>query len=92
MAGDDASIWREAVKASEVEYQQTSGRLEQEGISNLTEYGALLDRIANLQVENEGLDRETKKSQIPRNAGTETLFQYREGHWRSSLRCLEIAS
>ncbi len=77
-AGDDGSIWREAVKASEIEYQRTSNRLEQEAISNLTEYGALLDRIANLQVEIAGLDREMGKARSLEAEASEALFQYRK--------------
>ena len=92
MAGGDASIWREAVKASEVEYQRTSNRLEQEGISNLTEYGALLDRIANLQVEIEGLDREMEKARSLEAEASEALFQYREACRQLSQKRKDFAS
>ncbi len=90
--GGNASIWREAVKASETEYLRTSNRLEQEGISNLNEYGVLLDRIANLQVEIEDLDREMEKARSIDAEASEALFQYREECGQLSQKRKDFAS
>ena len=75
--GVDASTWQEAVETSESEYQQTSNQLDQEGITDPTEYGALLDQAASLEDEIRGLGIELARAQSLEDEAAGTLARYR---------------
>ena len=50
-AGADANEWSAAVQESEAEFENTVARLAEEGISDPTEYGALVDQATRLEAE-----------------------------------------
>ena len=77
-AGADANEWSAVVQAGEAEFQNTVARLAEEGISDPTEYGSLVDQATRVEGEIARLDGERQRvAKLETQAG-EVLSQYRE--------------
>ena len=61
-SGADANEWSLAVRESEAEFENTAARLADEGISDPTEYGALVDQATKLEAEIGRLSRRAAES------------------------------
>ena len=76
-AGSDANEWSAAVQASEAEFQTTVARLAEEGISDPTEYGSLVDQATRLEVEIARLDGERQRVAALETQAGEVLANFR---------------
>ena len=90
-AGADANGWSAAVQASEAEFQNTVARLAEEGISDPTEYGALVDQATRLDVEIARLDGERQRVAALETQAGEVLAQYRGERMQLNARRREFA-
>ena len=75
--GPDASLWREAVEASDTQYRETSAQLAAEGIASPHEYGDLLGQAAALGREIDTLENERKRVESLESEALEVLAKYR---------------
>ena len=90
-AGADANEWSAAVQASEAQFQNTVARLTEEGISDPTEYGSLVDRAARLNGEIASLDVERQKVATLETQAKEMLDQYRGERTQLNARRRQLA-
>ena len=89
---EDAVRWREAVNASQHEFEEATAQLAQEGISDPNEYHALLNRAASLGREIDSLQKERDRvGELNRKAAT-VLREYRERRSELSERRKRFAS
>ena len=91
-AGADANEWRAAVQASEAEFQNTVARLAEEGISDPTEYGSLVDQATRMEGEVARLDGERQRVATLETQAAEVLGQYRGERMQLNTRRLEFAN
>ncbi len=90
-AGADANEWGAAVQANETEFQNTVARLAEEGISDPTEYGSLVDQATRLEVEIARLDGERQRVATLETQAGEVLDQYRGERTQLNARRREFA-
>ena len=90
-AGADANEWSAAVQASEAEFQNTVVRLAEEGISDPTEYGSLVDQATTLDGEIARLDGERQRVAALETQAGEVLARYRGERMQQSARRREFA-
>ena len=90
-AGADANEWSVAVQASEAEFQNTVVRLAEEGISDPTEYGSLVDQTTRLDGEIARLDGELQRVAALETQAEEVLAQYRGERMQLNARRREFA-
>ena len=90
-AGADANEWSAAVQASESEFQNTVARLKEEGITDPSEYGALVDRATRLEAEIERLSGERQRVTTLETQAEEVLARYREERGQLNARRREFA-
>ena len=89
--GTDANEWSAAVQESESEFEDTVGRLAEEGISDPTEYGVLVDQGARLEAEIGRLTGEGQRVATLETQANEVLAQYREERGQLNVRRREFA-
>ena len=90
-AGTDANEWSTAVQASELEFQSTVARLAEEGITDPSEYGALVDQATRLEAEIERLSGERQRVINLETQAAEVLAKYREERGQLNARRREFA-
>ena len=90
-AGADAAEWSAAVQASEAEFQNTVAQLAEEGISDPTEYGSLVDHATRLDVEIARLEGERQKVATLETQAKEVLDQYRGERMQLNARRRQFA-
>ena len=90
-AGADANEWSVAVQASEAEFQNTVARLAEEGISDPTEYGSLVDQATRLDSEIARLDGERQRVTALETQAGEVLARYRGERMQLNARRREFA-
>ena len=90
-AGANANEWSAAVQASEAEFQNTVARLAEEGITDPTEYGSLVDQATRLEGEIARLDGERQRVATLETQAGEVLGQYRGERMRLNARRGEFA-
>ena len=76
-SGADANEWNVAVRESEADFENTAARLVEEGISDPTEYGALVDQATRLEAEIGRLTGEQQRVAILETQAEEVLKRYR---------------
>ena len=76
-AGEDASEWSTAVQEIEAAFENTAARLSEEGISDPSEYGALVDQATTLEAEIGRLNAERQKVSTVEAQAEVVLTQYR---------------
>ena len=91
-AGADANEWSAAVQVNEEEFQNTVARLAEEGISDPTEYGSLVDQATGLDGDIARLDDERRKVATLETRAEEVLGRYRRERMGLSSRRREFAS
>ena len=89
--GADANEWSAAVQASESEFQNTVARLAEEGITDPSEYGALVDRATRLEAEIERLTGERQRVTTLETQAENVLARYREERGQLNARRREFA-
>ena len=89
--GADANAWSAAVQAAEAEFQNTVARLAEEGISDPTEYGSLVDQSTRLEGEIARLDGERQRVAALETQAGEVLGQYRQEGTQLNTRRQEFA-
>jgi len=77
-ASPDAAAWREAVAASEREYQDATRQLSSAGFANPDEYRDLLQRTATLEQEIRALEQRKSELQEREKEAASALERYRE--------------
>ncbi len=90
-AGSDANEWSAAVRATETEFQNTVAQLAEEGISDPTEYGSLVDQATRLDVEIARLEGERQRVATLETQAKEGLDQYRGERMQLNARRREFA-
>ena len=90
-AGSDASEWSAAVQESEAEFENTVARLAAEGISDPTEYGALVDQATRLEAEIGRLSGERQRVATLETQAEEVLARYRRERIQLNARRREFA-
>lgn len=90
-AEGDANEWGVAVKASEVDFQNTVAQLAEEGISDPTEYGSLVDQATRLEVEIARLEGERQRVISLETQAEQVLGQYRDERTQLNTRRREFA-
>ena len=90
-AGANANQWSAAVLQSEEEFENTVARLAEEGISDPTEYGSLVDRATTLEAEIGRLSGERQKVTTLEKQAEEVLARYREERGQLTARRREFA-
>lgn len=90
-AGADANEWSAAVQASESEFQNTVAQLAEEGITDPSEYGALVDQATRLEAEIEKLTGERQRVTTLETHAEEVLARYREERGQVNARRREFA-
>ena len=90
-AGSDANEWRTAVLGSEAEFENTVARLAEEGISDPTEYGVLLDQATTLEAEIGRLTGERQRLATLETQAEEVLARYRAERDQLNARRREFA-
>ena len=90
-AGADANEWSAAVLESESEFVDTVARLAEEGISDPTEYGALVDQGTRLEAEIGRLTGESQRVATLETQAKEVLAHYREERGHLNARRREFA-
>ena len=76
--GDDASLWRAAVDASENQFQEASAQLSTEGIAHPNEYADLIQQAARLHREIEALENERERADHLECEAENILDEYRQ--------------
>ena len=76
-AGADTNEWSAAVQESESEFEKTVARLAEEGISDPTEYGALVDQATKMESEIGRLSGESQRVATLETQAEEVLARYR---------------
>ena len=90
-SGSDANEWSVAVQESEAEFETTAARLAEEGISDPTEYGALVDQATRLEAEIVRLNVERQRVATLETQAEEVLAHYRAEHRQLNARRREFA-
>ena len=90
-SGADANEWSAAVRESEAEFRNTAARLEEEGISDPTEYGTLVDQATRLEAEIGRLTDERQRVANLEAQAQEALARYREEGARLNAKRREFA-
>ena len=90
-AGSDANEWSAAVRATETEFQNTVAQLAEEGISDPTEYGSLVDQATRLDVEIARLEGERQRVATLETQAKEVLDQCRGERMQLNARRREFA-
>ena len=90
-AGPDANEWNAAVQESEAEFENTVARLAEEGISDPTEYGSLVDQATTLEAEIARLTGERQSVVTLETQVQEVLARYREERGQLNARRREFA-
>ena len=90
-SGADANEWSVAVRESEAEFQNTAARLAEEGISDPTEYGALVDQATRLEAEIGRLTGEQQRVAILETQAEDVLTRYRGERGQLNARRREFA-
>jgi energy-coupling factor transporter ATP-binding protein EcfA2 len=90
-AGADSNVWSAAVQESEAELDNTVARLAEEGISDPTEYGALVDQATRLEVEIGRLSGERQRVVTLEAQAEEVLAGYRGERIQLNARRREFA-
>ena len=75
--GPDASLWREALSASESQYREAVAELAEQGISNPNEYSDLLQQATTLRREIETLENERALAERLEDEAETVLDAYR---------------
>jgi energy-coupling factor transporter ATP-binding protein EcfA2 len=75
--GEDALVWRQAVVASEREYQEVKRQLADAGIANLDEYSGLLQRASALEQEIGRFQELGKEADDKERRAADALREYR---------------
>ena len=91
-AGADAIEWIASVQESEAEFEDTVARLSEEGISDPTEYGALIDQATRFEAEIGRLNAERQKVATLDAESEEVLAQYRVERMQLNARRQEFAN
>ena len=89
--GVDASEWLAAVQESESDFEITVARLSEEGISDPTEYGGLVDQATKLEAEITRLNTEQERVTDLEAQAEASLTQYREERMQLTARRREFA-
>ena len=89
--GADANEWSAAVQSGESEFQNTVARLAEEGISDPTEYGSLVDQATRLEGEIARLEGERQRVATLETQAGEVLGQYRGERTQLNARRREFA-
>ena len=90
--GTDANEWSTAVRASEAEFQSTVARLAEEGITDPSEYGVLVDQATRLEAEIERLSGERQRVINLETQAEEVLARYRDERGQLNARRREFAT
>ena len=90
-AGVDANEWNVAVQTSEADFQITVSRLADEGISDPTEYGSLVDQATILDVEITRLEGEQQRVATLETQAAEVLDQFRAERMQLHTRRRDFA-
>ena len=90
-SGADITEWSAAVEASEAEFENTAARLVEEGISDPTEYGALVDQATRLEAEIGRLTDVRHRVATLETQAEEVLSRYREERGQLNARRREFA-
>ena len=90
-AGADSNVWSAAVQESEAELENTVARLAEEGISDPTEYGALVDQATRLEAEIGRLSGERQQVATLETQAEEVLARYRGERIQLNARRREFA-
>ena len=90
-SGADANEWSLAVRESEAEFENTAARLADEGISDPTEYGTLVDQATRLEAEIGRLTGEQQRVAILETQAEEVLTRYRQERGQLNARRREFA-
>ena len=85
-SGADANEWSVALRESEAEFENTAARLAEEGISDPTEYGALVEQATRLEAEIGRLTSEQQKVAVLETQAEEVLTRYREERGQLNAR------
>ena len=88
--GVDGSEWLAAVQESESDFETTVARLSEEGISDPTEYGDLVDQAARLEADISRLNTEREKVTDLDAQADAILSQYREERLQLTARRREF--
>ena len=91
LTGQDALAWRDAVSASEREYQVVTQKLAEAGIANPDEYRDLLQRSATLQQEIGALEKRRVTAGEREQEAAAALLSYRECRAQLTSRRKEFA-
>ena len=90
-SGADVNEWSVAVRESEAEFENTAARLAEEGISDPTEYGALVDQATRLEAEIGRLTGEQQRVATLEKQAEEVLTRYRGERGQLNARRREFA-
>ena len=84
--GEDVVQWRAAVDAGKREFEEATAQLTREGISDPSEYHALLEQAAGLEREIEALQKEQDRVEDLNRDANAALAEYREQRSELSKR------
>ena len=90
-SGADTNEWSVAVRESEAEFQNTAARLAEEGISDPTEYGTLVDQATRMEAEIGRLAGEQQRVAILETQAENVLTRYRGERGQLNARRREFA-
>lgn len=76
--GVDAQTWNTAVATSETEYEKIAQQLAESGISSPNEYRELVEQVAKLEREIQGLEAEERRAVDLESQAERELARYRE--------------
>ena len=89
--GEDASLWRTAVGASEDQFREASAQLAEEGIADPDEYADLVQQAVRLRREIEVLENQQERAEQLENEAENTLKEYRERRGELSQKRQDFA-